>query len=214
MPSDVGYPLPPINQRPQLVNRLNVSENTSLLKVKEDESLEQSGVEQAKVKVVTETREVLDDRFPTESLIDRFRGNTEGRNVKEVPPSLPLTRLPSRVEAFDPFTARSSSLSTLSVAESAATGSTRPRINQGVGLESQSGTDRSAPTSNREIQYPSINGSGEIAARFDVIEERIKQRALDEFDALRPGGPESERVSRENAQFEQRTNEVSRDDRQ
>ena len=214
MPSDVGYPLPPVNQRPQLVNRLNVNENTGLLKVKEDDALKQAGVEQSKIKVVSETREVLDDRFPTESSVDRFRGNTEGRNVNEVPPSLPLTRLPSRVQAFSSLTAKPNNFSTLSAAESAATGLTVPtRLQSSQGASnSVQPTESSIP--NAEVKYPSINGSGEIAARFEVIEERIKQRALDEFDALRPGGPESERLAAEKSQSEQVNNEVSQETRQ
>ena len=48
---------------------------------------------------------------------------------------------------------------------------------------------------------PSINGSGEIAARFEAIEEQIRSRALDEFSEMRPGGPESQRVSLEDAEL-------------
>lgn len=215
MPSDIGYPVPVLGQRPQIVNRLAIEEPKELIQAKDEESLVRSGVGESKVKSVTATREVLDDRFPTETQVDRFRGNTEGRELKEVPASLPISRLPNTVQAFNPLSARSSAISSLSTAESAATGLTKvnPQINVGV-ASSQTGDFRvgsGSETTTQVPRYPSINGSGEIAARFDSIEDRIRQRALDEFDGLRPGGPESERISQENSQVDQRNQEIRRE---
>ena len=212
MPSDYGYPIPPSSQRPQVYNRLAVEESKELIRAKDDQYLEQSGVEQIKVKVVSQSREVLDNRF-NESQVDRFRGNTEGRELKDVPPSLPISRLPSQVQAFDPLTARSSDISTLSMAESAAMGMTpaRPQINVGSAVSPNSDENivqlkesyekRKELRVRQQEQLPSINGSGEIAARFEAIEEQIRNRALDEFSEMRPGGPVSERVSLEDAQL-------------
>ncbi len=209
MPSDIGYTLPPVNKRPQLFSRVDVGEPKDLLKIEEDNQLESQGVELKKTQVVTKSREVLDQRFPSESQVDRFRGNTEGRNLRDVPPSTPLTRLPSRVQAFDPLTARSNALSSLSIAESAATGLSAPRVqvNNGVagdsprqfGVATTGASSADSSGGAPEGALPSINGSGEIAARFEKIEERIRQRALDEFEDLRPGGPESERIATESA---------------
>jgi hypothetical protein len=215
MPSDIGYPVPGLGQRPQIVNRLAIEEPKELIQAKDEEGLVRSGVEESKVKSVTATREVLDDRFPTETQVDRFRGNTEGRELKEVPASLPISRLPNTVQAFNPLTARSTAMSSLSIAESAATGLTKanPQINIGV-ASSQTGDFRVGSDNGNTTQqprYPSINGSGEIAARFDSIEDRIRQRALDEFDGLRPGGPESERVSQESSQVDQRNQDTRRE---
>lgn len=211
MPSDYGYPIPPSSQRPQVYSRVALEEPKELIRAKEDQYLEQSGVEQIKIKVVSQSREILDNRF-NESQVDRFRGNTEGRELKEVPPSLPISRLPNQVKAFDPATARSSDISTFSLAESAATGMTRPRpqVNTGSAVSPSSDENivqlRENVEQRQEVraqqleQLPSINGSGEIAARFEAIEDQIRSRALDEFTEMRPGGPESERVSLENAQ--------------
>lgn len=214
MPSDYGYPIPPSGQRPQMYNRVALEEPKELIRAEEDQYLKQSGIEQIKAKVVTQSREILDNRF-SESQVDRFRGNTEGRNLKEIPPSLPISRLPNQVQAFNPLTARSSNISTFSMAESAAAGMTqvRPDVNTGSAVKPSADENlaqmKESIEARQEIreqqleQLPSINGSGEIAARFDAIEEQIRQRALDEFTDLRPGGPESERVSLENAQVKQ-----------
>ena len=214
MPSDYGYPIPPTSQRPQVYSRVALEEPKELIRAKDDQYLEQSGVEQIKVKVVNQSREVLDNRF-SESQVDRFRGNTEGRELKPVPPSLPISRLPNQVQAFNPLTARSSNISTFSSAESAAMGMTRerPQINTGSAVSPSSDQNivqlRESVEERQELraqqldQLPSINGSGEIAARFDAIEDQIRSRALDEFTEMRPGGPESERVSLENAQVKE-----------
>ena len=214
MPSDYGYPIPPTGQRPQVYNRVALEEPKELIRAKEDQYLEQSGVEQIKVKVVSQSREVLDNRF-NESQVDRFRGNTEGRELREVPPSLPISRLPNQVQAFNPLTASSSNISTFSLAESAAMGMTRerPQINTGSAVSPSSDQNivqiRESVEERQELraqqldQLPSINGSGEIAARFEAIEDQIRSRALDEFTEMRPGGPESEKVSLENAQIKE-----------
>jgi hypothetical protein len=213
MPSEIGYPLPPNTQRPQLFNRVELEESKNLLKVTEDDQLSSLGVEQSRDKVVTATREVLDDRFPSEGQVERFRGNTEGRNLREVPASLPLTRLPSRVQAFNPLTARSDALSSLSIAESAATGLTPVRVPVNTGLTSEGAQQVSInrqSTSGR-LSGPAINGSGEIAARFEAIEERLRQRALDEFEELRPGGSQSEQISFERDNDERRDQDIVRE---
>ena len=210
MPSDYGYPIPPSSQRPQVYSRVALEEPKELIRAKEDQYLEQSGVEQVKVKVVSQSREVLDNRF-NESQVDRFRGNTEGRELKDVPPSLPISRLPNQVQAFDPLTARSSDISSYSIAESAAMGMApaKPQINVGSAVSpssdenivqlNESTEKRKEIRAQQQERLPSINGSGEIAARFEAIEEQIRSRALDEFSEMRPGGPMSEQVSLENA---------------
>ena len=200
MPSEVGYPLPPVNQRPQLINRLDVNESQDLLRVRERDQLDSTGVEQTSDKVVTRAREVFDNRFPTETGVERLRGNTEGRNLEGVSPSIAMTNLPDQVQAFNPATATPDRLSTLSTAEAAATGLTQPT----QPLSVRGATQESEVPASQTIEPPSINGSGEIAQRFEDIEERIRLRSSDEFDALRPGGPESERVADERVQSQVR----------
>lgn len=200
MPSDVGYPLPPIIQRPQLMNRVDLNETKQLLKAKEDRQLEIQGVEQRPVQVVTQAREAIDARFPTESGVERFRGNTEGRNLSSVTPSASVTQLPQKVQAFNPATANSDRLSSLTIAEAAATGLTSPSLTPSINAR---GSEEITP------ELPSINGSGEIAARFDKIEEQIQLRATEEFEQLRPGGPESERVADERRTEDQRAREAN-----
>ena len=194
MPSEIGYSLPPANQRPQMLSRVETTDQKALIGIKEEEALQRSGVEQAKVKAVSEAREVLDNRFPRESLLDRFRGNTEGRSLSTVDSGGSISRLPSQVQAFDPLTARSSDISSFSLAESAALGLTAVSLPQ-IGVDT---LDSPAPTNSdlsevissaESFEYPSINGSGEIAARFDAINEQIQQRSADELTQLRPGGP-------------------------
>ena len=219
MPSEIGYSLPPSNQRPQLLSRVETTDQKALIGIKEEDALQRSGVEQAKAKVVSEAREVLDNRFPRESLLDRFRGNTEGRSLSSVDSGASISRLPNRVQAFNPLTARSSDISSFSLAESAALGLTpasAPQIDVETADEPPvpANNDRVESVSNAQaFEYPSINGSGEIAARFDAINEQIQQRSEDEFTQLRPGGPESERVSDERAQNQVR-NEVIADEQQ
>ena len=175
MPSEIGYALPPVSQRPQQFSRVETTDQSNTLRVNDDESLQRSGVEQPKVQVVEETREVLDDRFPRETQVDRFRGNTEGRVLSGVSTEVSITRLPSQVQAFNPLTARSGDVSSLSAAESAALGLTQPSTpvsNDTVNAyantgESTAGNSGQAQDVDTAVEYPSINGSGEIAARFE-----------------------------------------------
>ena len=48
MPSDIGYPIPALGQRPQVVNRLDIEEPKELIRAKDDEGLKRVGVEQMK----------------------------------------------------------------------------------------------------------------------------------------------------------------------
>ena len=219
MPSEIGYALPPINQRPQQFSRVEATDQNTALKVNDDESLQRTGVEQPKVKVVEETREVLDDRFPRETQVDRFRGNTEGRALSDVSVGASITRLPDQVQAFNPLTARSGDVSSLSVAESAALGLTQPAasaVDETIGASAAVGeatTDNQAQAQEvtSEVEFPSINGSGEIAARFEEIAERNAQSSNDEFADLRPGGPAAELIADERIQDQARDDRAARE---
>jgi hypothetical protein len=228
MPSEIGYSLPPISQRPQQFGRVEATDQKNLNRVKEDEPLQRSGVELTKAKAVNETREVLDDRFPRETQVDRFRGNTEGRSLSAASGGESITRLPDRVQAFSPLTARSGDVSSLSIAESAALGITQPSIlsetsgesaetgpvigraaDQSSEIEESSSSDQAqAQGIDAATQFPAINGSGEIAARFEAIAERREQRSNDEFSGLRPGGSASELIADERIQDQVRADVV------
>ena len=54
MPSEIGYSLPPISQRPQQFSRVEATDQSAQLRVTEDQALQRSGVEQNKVQVVNE----------------------------------------------------------------------------------------------------------------------------------------------------------------
>ena len=215
MPSEIGYSLPPANQRPQIFSRVDATEPRTSVETIESRDLEQSGVELKQTQVVGQTREVFDDRFPSEGGVERFRGNTEGRSLDSAVSGESISQLPNRVQPFSALTARSNEISSFSVAEAAAQGVITPNerpslsaepiapiIGGSVAFDSEAAEDSDqqitqASSKSDEPRQPSINGSGEISKRFEEISEQIALRSEDDLSSQRPGGEASERVSEE-----------------
>ena len=121
MPTDYG--LPPSSQRPQVISRFDVPQTNQIQRQREDA---QTGVQGPSTQVVQRTSKAFEQRFPTESGIQRFRGEVQGRNLNTVPTGDSLSKLPSQVQPFDPSTANGFVVGSLNAAESAAIGFTTP----------------------------------------------------------------------------------------
>jgi hypothetical protein len=130
-------PLPPVTQRPQIVSRLDLSAPLSSAEAQGTQGsradLEQRigvGVQGPSTQVAQRAREAQQLRFPsfpTEAPLARFRGDVQGREVGGVSAGQSISRLPGQVRPFNP-SAPSGAVSSMSPAEAAAVGFTRPSL--------------------------------------------------------------------------------------
>ena len=125
MPTQNG--LPPLSQRPQMISRfevpttLNQVDATQLPKEEKE-----NGVMGPQNQVVQRSQESSKIRFPFENQVERFRGDIQGRSVRNSMNSSALSALPRRVLPFNPLNEQGFRVGNLSSAESAALGLTPP----------------------------------------------------------------------------------------
>jgi hypothetical protein len=163
MPTQTG--LPPLSQRPQIVSRFEVPTTTNQVDPTQvSKEQQETGVQGLKTQVAQRSQEASIVRFPFETQVERFRGDIEGRSVRDSLSSTALSALPKRVVPFNPLTEQSLRVGSLSSAESAA-----------LGLR---GPQDSKESSSASFDFPSIAGSGEILARIE--ENTGGETALDQ----------------------------------
>lgn len=127
-------PLPPVSQRPQIISRLDLSAPLTATEAQGAQGARAEreqlgvGVQGPSTQIAQRAREAQQLRFPvfpTEGPLARFRGDVQGREVGGVSAGQPISRLPRQVQPFSP-SAPSGAISSLSPAEAAAVGFTRP----------------------------------------------------------------------------------------
>ena len=167
MPSQTG--LPAINQRPQIVSRFEVPvSQTNIDPTQVSKEQKETGVQGPQTQVVQRTQESSKIRFPFENQVERFRGDIQGRSVRQSLNSTALSRLPRQVMPFNPLNEQGLRVGSLNPAESAALGLTP------VGNSK----------SNESVDFPPIAGSGEILAR---IEENTQSQSSETNPNLNVG---------------------------
>ena len=137
--------LPPISQRPQIISRFELPAlQTNNTNSTQTDVATTTKVEGASTQVVPRSNFIQDMRFTQETPVQKFRGETQGREVDMVAQAQSLSTLPDQVQPFNPLTAQGGFIQSLNPAEAAAVGATKPTI----------------PT--QDVPTPPISGSGEV----------------------------------------------------
>ena len=87
--------LPPASQRPRIISRFEAPENNQIPAAQEN-----TGVIGTKTQVVQRVKESSDIRFPFETSVQQFRGDVQGRSLRETAVPEQISDLPKRVQPF------------------------------------------------------------------------------------------------------------------